>query len=229
MISGKVLIVDDDPAVRKILVKVIQSNGLQPCQAANGVEAMRMIKENRYDLVILDIMMHGMDGFEVVQAIRGQGIATPIIILSGRTEDYDTLYGLDIGADDYITKPFNPVLLGAKVKALIRRDKKALTNNADTIVAGPFRYSLRTFTVYKNNQKISLSSKESLMLKVFMENIDRVFTKHQLYDQVWGDAIVDDNAVMVYISHLRNKIEDDPKKPAYIQTVWGLGYKFTVR
>lgn len=229
MISGKVLIVDDDPAVRKVLAKVLQSNDIESFQAADGGEALRLIKENQYDLVILDIMMRGIDGFEVVQAVRSQGIDTPIIILSGRNEDYDTLYGLDIGADDYITKPFNPVLLGAKVKALIRRDKKAQSYNDDFIVAGPFKYSPRTFKFYKNNENISLSSKESLMLKVFMENIDRVFTKQQLYDLVWGDAIVDDNAVMVYISHLRNKIEDDPKKPVYIRTVWGLGYKFTVR
>ncbi|MDF2595180.1 MAG: response regulator with CheY-like receiver domain and winged-helix DNA-binding domain [Clostridia bacterium] len=227
MISEKVLIVDDDLSVRKVLSKVIQSNGIEPYQASSGEEAVRLLQENKYDLVILDIMMNGMDGFEVVQAIRGKGIHTPIIILSGRNEDYDTLYGLDIGADDYITKPFNPVLLGAKVKALIRRNKQASTDNQNYITLGPFQYSLRTFKLYKNEEEIPLSAKENLMMKVFMENKERVFTKEQLYELVWGDAIVDDNAIMVYISHLRNKIEDDPKKPKHIKTIWGLGYKFS--
>ena len=118
-----VLIVDDDEAVRTTLYKVIRSNGLDAEQASSGEQALELTAKKQYDLILLDVNMHGMDGFEVVQKLRNRGIKTPIIIVSGRQEDYDTLYGLDIGADDYVTKPFNPIVLGAKVKALIRRSK----------------------------------------------------------------------------------------------------------
>ena len=140
--------------------------------------------------------MPGMDGFEVVQTLRGRGLKLPIIIVSGRKEDYDALYGLDIGADDYLTKPFNPVTLGAKVKALIRRSRGGLTGSGSVIAAGPFRYDTSTLRFYKDGAEIVLSSKE--------------------------------NAIMVYISRLRQKIEEDPARPVHIQTVRGLGYRFVV-
>ena len=121
-----VLIVDDDEAVQTMLYKVISSNGLQAEIASSGEKALSMTAHKHYDLILLDVNMTGMDGFEVVKHMRSRGIKTPIVIVSGRQEDYDTLYGLDIGADDYITKPFNPIVLGAKVKALIRRTKGTL-------------------------------------------------------------------------------------------------------
>ena len=120
-----VLIVDDDEAVRTMLYKVIRSNGIQAELAATGEQALKMLEQTPFDLILLDINMPGMDGFQVVQVLRQRGNQTPIILISGRQEDYDTLYGLDIGADDYVTKPFNPVVLGAKVKAMIRRSKSA--------------------------------------------------------------------------------------------------------
>lgn len=223
-----VLIADDDQAVLTMLYKVVRSNGIEADTAASGEEALALLEQKPYDLLLLDVNMHGMDGFQVVQAIRRRGLKLPIIIVSGRKEDYDTLYGLDIGADDYITKPFNPVVLGAKIKALIRRNKKAAYNAHNFITAGPFRYSNMTLEFFKNEQLIPLSSKENVMMKLFISNVGRVFTKEQLYELVWGNSIVDENAIMVYISHLRNKIEDNPKSPRYIKTVWGLGYKFTV-
>ena len=171
---------------------------------------------------------HGMDGFAVVQKLRSRGIKAPIIIVSGRKEDYDTLYGLDIGADDYVTKPFNPIVLGAKVKALIRRSKGSL-HGADTITtAGPFRYNSTTLRFYKNNVEIVLSSKENAIMKLFLDNVNRIFPKEMIYSMIWGDSIVDENAIMVYINRLRQKIEDDPASPKYIQTVRGLGYRFVV-
>ena len=120
-----VLIVDDDEAVRTMLYKVIRSNGIQAELAATGEQALKMLEQTPFDLILLDINMPGMDGFQVVQVLRQRGNQTPIILISGRQEDYDTLYGLDIGADDYVTKPFNPVVLGAKVKAMIRRSQAA--------------------------------------------------------------------------------------------------------
>lgn len=223
-----VLIVDDDEAVQTMLYKVIRSNGLQAQIASSGEMALQMTRNTEYDLILLDVNMQGIDGFEVVQRLRSRGIRTPIIIVSGRQEDYDTLYGLDIGADDYVTKPFNPVVLGAKIKALIRRSKGSLHGGDTVITAGPFRYNTSTLRFYKNDQEIVLSSRENAIMKLFLDNVNRIFSKDMIYDLVWGAAIIDENAIMVYINRLRQKIEDDPTKPRYIQTVRGLGYRFVV-
>lgn len=225
--ADTVLIVDDEESIRTMLYKVIRSNGLDAETACSGEEAMNLLRNKHYDLILLDINMQGMDGFQVVQRMRGSGIQIPVILVSGRQEDYDTLYGLDIGADDYVTKPFNPVVLGAKVKALIRRSK-GNTENESTISAGPFRYNTSTLRFYKNSQEIILSSKENAIMKLFLDNVNRIFSKEMIYEMVWGHAIIDENAIMVYINRLRQKIEDDPSKPKYIQTVRGLGYRFVI-
>ena len=226
--ADTVLIVDDDTAVLTILYKVIKSNGLEADTASSGEQALALLTQREYELLLLDINMKGMDGFEVIQTIRRNGLKIPIIIVSGRKEDYDTLYGLDIGADDYITKPFNPITLGAKVKALIRRSRNKLPGAESDLTAGPFRYNTSTLRFYKNDIEIPLSSKENAIMKLFSDNVNRIFSRDMLYELVWGDAIIDDNAIMVYINRLRQKIEDDPSKPKYIQTVRGLGYRFVI-
>ena len=220
-----VLIADDDQAVLTMLYKVVRSNGIEADTAASGEEALALLEQKPYDLLLLDVNMHGMDGFQVVQAIRRRGLKLPIIIVSGRKEDYDTLYGLDIGADDYVTKPFNPVTLGAKVKALIRRSRNHLPGVDSVIAAGPFQYNTSTLRFYKNGREILLSSKENAMMKLFIDNVNRIFSKDMLYDLIWGEAIIDENAIMVYVNRLRQKIEEDPSNPRYIQTVRGLGYR----
>lgn len=226
--ADTVLIVDDDTAVLTILYKVIKSNGLEADTASSGEQALALLTQREYELLLLDINMKGMDGFEVIQTIRRNGLKIPIIIVSGRKEDYDTLYGLDHGADDYITKPFNPITLGAKVKALIRRSRNKLPGAESDLTAGPFRYNTSTLRFYKNDIEIPLSSKENAIMKLFIDNVNRIFSRDMLYELVWGDAIIDDNAIMVYINRLRQKIEDDPSKPKYIQTVRGLGYRFVI-
>ena len=223
-----VLIADDDQAVLTMLYKVVRSNGIEADTAASGEEALALLEQKPYDLLLLDVNMHGMDGFQVVQAIRRRGLKLPIIIVSGRKEDYDTLYGLDIGADDYVTKPFNPVTLGAKVKALIRRSRNHLPGVDSVIAAGPFQYNTSTLRFYKNGREILLSSKENAMMKLFIDNVNRIFSKDMLYDLIWGEAIIDENAIMVYVNRLRQKIEEDPSNPQYLQTVRGLGYRFVV-
>ena len=226
--TNHVLIVDDDDAVLTMLYKVIKSNGIEADTCSNGETALELVKKHSYDLILLDINMQGMDGFQVIEALRKQGIKTPIIILSGRAEDYDMLYGLDIGADDYITKPFNPIIVGAKVKALIRRSKNALDGSSDILTAGPFQYNTSTLRFYKNGKEILLSAKENAIMKLFIDNENRIFSKDMLYDLIWGESIIDENAIMVYINRLRAKIEDDPGNPKYIQTVRGLGYRFVI-
>ena len=225
--ANHVLIVDDDEAVLTMLYKVIKSNGIEADTASNGMNALELVSRKNYDLILLDVNMHGMDGFQVIEELRKRKINVPIIVVSGRKEDYDMLYGLDIGADDYVTKPFNPVVLGEKVKALIRRSQSHAASG-DVITAGPFRYNTSTLRFYKDNEEIPLSAKENAIMKLFMDNVNRVFSKDMIYDLVWGEALIDENAVMVYMNRLRQKIEEDPGKPKYIQTVRGLGYRFVV-
>lgn len=225
--SDKVLIVDDDSSVSKTLYKVIRSNDFEAEIAESGEEALEKLANNQYSLMLLDVNLQGMDGFEVVENVRKNGLTLPIIIVSGRKEDYDTLYGLDIGADDYITKPFNPVTLGAKVKALVRRSKGNLTGSNE-IKAGPFVYHTSTLRLYKNNKEIVLTNKENAIMKLFLDNVNRIFSKDMIYEMVWGDVLVDENAIMVYINRIRQKIEDDPNNPKYIQNVRGIGYRFIV-
>lgn len=172
-----VLIVDDDEAVLTMLYKVMKSSDIQADTARNGREALALLDRGSYDLMLLDVNMPGVDGFEVVQTVRSRGLQLPIIIVSGRKEDYDALYGLGIGADDYLTKPFNPVTLGAKVKALIRRSRGGLPGASSVISAGPFRYDASTLRFYKDGREIPLSSKENAMMKLFLDNVNRIFTK----------------------------------------------------
>ena len=226
--ADRVLIVDDDAAVLSLLTKVIRSNGLDAECSQSAEQALELLNSQTYDLILMDVNMHGMDGFTGVEIIRSRGIKPPSIIVSGRKENFDTLYGLDIGADDYITKPFNPVTLGAKVKALIRRSRNSVTGTESIISAGPFTYNTSTLRLYKHGTEISLSSKENAMMKLFIDNVNHVFSKDMLYDMIWGEAIIDENAIMVYVNRLRHKIEDDPAKPRYIQNVRGVGYRFVV-
>ena len=228
MAMDKVLIVDDDASVSRMLYKVLKSNGLEAVTADSGEAAMRLLAKQDFSLMLLDINLGGMDGFEVINKIRGGGMKLPIIIVSGRKEDYDTLYGLDIGADDYITKPFNPVTLAAKVKALIRRSHGSLAEDDRAIVAGPFTYNTTTLRLYKHGKEILLTSKENAMMKLFLDNVGSIFSKDMLYDLVWGNSIVDENAIMVYINRLRQKIEDTPESPKYIQNIRGIGYRFVI-
>jgi len=226
--SEIVLIVDDDPAICKMLQKVMVSNGLQSEIAHSGGEALARLKEKSFDIVLMDVNMEDMEGFEVIKRMRAARIETPVIIISGRSEDYDALYGLSVGADDYITKPFRPVVLGAKVMAVLRRSRKE-TVSAASVVRGPFRFDTETLRLYKNEQEIELSARENSLMMLFMQNPDRVYTKEMIYEHVWGTQVaVDDNSIMVYINRLRNKIEDNPQKPVYIQTVRGVGYRFHI-
>lgn len=225
--ADKVLIVDDDPAICKLLEKVMKSNELETTVARSGGEALSIMRNHTFDLILMDVMLGDMEGFEVIKRIRNQGIPTPVMIVSGRNEDYDSLYGLSLGADDYVTKPFRPLVLGAKAKALIRRNKNLILDNSDILECGPFSYDTSSMRFYKNGEELILSSKECTLLLLFLKHPQQVFTKDMIYEHVWGNTIaVDDNAIMVYINRLRGKIEDDRQNPKHIITVRGLGYRF---
>lgn len=225
--TDKVLIVDDDPAICKMLQKVMDSNNLESNIANCGTDALELLKSHTYDVILMDVTMEDMEGFDVIKKLRARGIQTPVIIISGRSEDYDALYGLSVGADDYITKPFRPLVVGAKVKALIRRNRSQVLTSNSVIECGCFKYDTATLRFYKDGEEIILSAKENSLILLFMNHPDQVFTKEMIYEHVWGNTIaVDDNTIMVYINRLRNKIEADPKNPNYILTVRGTGYRF---
>lgn len=225
----KALIVDDDEAVLSILCKALNTSGIDAFPVQNGADAINSLLSDSYDIILMDINMPGMDGFQTIKQIRKCAIETPIIIVSGRKEDLDTLYGLDIGADDYVTKPFNPVTLGAKAKALIRRSRSSTNRDSEAIITvGPFSYNTSTLRFYKEGVEVPLTSKENAIIKLFIDNVNRIFTKSMIYEMVWDNSVSDDTTIMVYINRLRQKIEDDPANPKYIQTIRGLGYTFVV-
>lgn len=230
MNKAKVLIADDEDYIRKLVSTVLESENMLVFQAKNGNEALLMVKQYNFDLIILDIVMGDINGYDIIRKIRSIGLNTPIFLISGKSEDYDKIIGFGIGADGYITKPFSPAVLCAQVKNHIRRYHELLESKekSSKISVGPFVFNLKTFICQKGDEELILSSKESLLLKFFMEHPNQVFTKEQLYQNVWNDTVIDDNTIMVYIRHLRTKIEESPDKPKYIQTVWGIGYRFAI-
>lgn len=226
----RILVVDDDESIRKLISKVLTNEGMVIYQAENGNQCLEMIKKYSFDLIILDILMSGISGYDVAKTIRKHDLLLPIIFLSGKKEDEDIIKGLDIGVDSYITKPFSPSVLCAQVKSQIKRRKEILYNETYTnlIVRGPFKFDLKSYKFFKNEEEIKLTSKEIKLIKFFMEHPNQVFSKEELYQNVWFDNSVDDNSITVYIKYLRNKIEEHPNKPKFIKTVWGIGYQFSI-
>lgn len=228
MPQDKVLIVDDDIHILRMASRILQSDGILTTEVSSGREALNQILYSHYDLILLDINLDDLDGFSIVKKVRAQGIKTPIIIISGNTEEYNTIFGLGIGADDYLTKPVSPAILGAKVKALIRRNRTAMEQSEKVLERGPFSFDLETYSLYMEGREIPLTSKEKQLVCLFLKNINTVFTKEMLFEQVWKDRAVDDNTIMVNIRNIRAKIEPDPKNPRYLKTVWGMGYQFVL-
>lgn len=226
----KILIIEDEEPIRKLVNRILSTQDMLVYQAENGTQGLEMINKYSFDLVILDILMDDISGYDVAREIRKHNLQLPIIFLSGKKEDEDIVKALDIGADSYITKPFSPSVLSAQVKSKIKRNKEILhqDNHPNIIIHTPFKFDLNTYKFYKNDIELKLSSKETKLIKFFMEHPNQVFSKEQLYQSVWQDNDSDDNTIMVYVKHLRNKIEDKPTKPKYIETVWGIGYKFSV-
>ncbi|MEG0309005.1 MAG: response regulator transcription factor [Clostridium sp.] len=226
----KILVVEDEEPIRKLICKILSSQEMQVYQAENGSQCLEMLDNHKYDLIILDILMEDISGYDVAKIIREQDIMVPIIFLSGKREDEDIIKGLDSGADSYITKPFSPTVLCAQVKSQIKRKREIIKEEVKNEVINhkPFKFDLRSYKFYKNDIEIKLSSKETKLIKFFMENPNKVFSKDQLYQNVWSEKVSDDNSIMVYIKYLRNKIEEVPNKPKHIKTLWGVGYEFHV-
>lgn len=225
---NKILIVDDDNEIRKITGIYLENEGYEVLKAENGEQALKFIAENEIDLVLLDIMMPGIDGIETCMKIRENHIM-PIIFLSAKSEDLDKIQGLTSGADDYITKPFNAMELIARVKSQLRRYIR-YTNQTRTprniIEIGNITINSDTRQVLVGDKDVRLTPKEFDILELLATNKGIVFSIEKIYERVWGeDFFKSDNTIMVHITKIREKIEEDPKKPIYIKTVWGVGYK----
>ncbi|MGO3733065.1 MAG: response regulator transcription factor [Vagococcus sp.] len=230
MNTNKILIVDDDPMIRKLTWKSFQSTGILIYQADSIDSALSVCDRVTFDLFLLDIILdYENDGYFLAQTLRERFPMTPIIFLSGRTNESDIVTGLENGADYYITKPFSPILLRTQVISTLER-YKTLSKHASPVQSlihtGIFSFDKKTHSFFKLNKKIDLSSKESALMIFFLENPNQVFSKEQIFSSVWSEDSIDSNLISVYISYLRNKIEDDPKKPIYLKTVWGIGYSF---
>lgn len=224
-----ILLVEDDEAIREMVDNYLTLEGFQVTTATNGEEALQNCLQNIFDLVILDIMIPKLNGLEVLKIIREQA-ALPIIIMSAKDSDVDKALGLGLGADDYIAKPFSMLEFSARVKAVIRRATKYSSQaeqKQEVLEIDNLKIDIVNFSITKSGQEIKLTSKEFSILKLFVTNRHRVFTKEQIYQTIWKDAYYgDENIINVHIRRLREKIEDDPSHPHYIKTLWGIGYKF---
>lgn len=224
----KILLVEDDAEISEMLKNYLTAENYDVTCAYDGQQACAQFDAASYHLVLLDLMIPKISGMRVMQHIRETSYV-PVIILSAKDTESDKTLGLALGADDYITKPFSVVEVLARIKANIRRSTQYIPSEQQTpavLKAGALTVDLSDYTVAKNGTVIDLTAKEFEILKLFLQNPKKVYTKEQIYGYVWKDAYCgDENAVNVHISRLRNKIEDDSRNPKYIITVWGIGYK----
>ncbi|HZG56074.1 response regulator transcription factor [Paenibacillus sp.] len=223
------LLVDDDRAVKHLLSETLELEGFLVMTAGNGIDALKLIEEYRFDLILLDIMMPGMDGLEVCKRIRDQ-YPGPIVLVSGRDRNADKVIGLSVGADDYITKPFEIDEVVSRVKAHLRREQRSRSTrkSTDSVLSfdgGTLVIHKDTYEIYLHQERVELSTKEFQILTYLAEQEGRVVSREEVYEAVWGEQDTGDiHTVTVHIKNLRAKI--DPQN-RYIKTVWGSGYKFT--
>lgn len=229
MNKNTIIVVDDEKEIRDLIGIYLKNEGYEVIKAENGIKALEILEKENIDLIILDIMMPNMDGIEACTKIREEK-NMPIIMLSAKTEDMDKIWGLTAGADDYMTKPFNPLELIARVKSQLRRYKKFNVPNDyisdDIIEIDELTINTATHEVKIGERKVKLTPREFDILELLARNKGIVFSIEKIYERVWKEEFFkSDNTVMVHIRKLREKIEESPRKPKYVKTVWGVGYK----
>jgi phosphate regulon transcriptional regulator PhoB len=225
---GTILVVEDEPDIAELVKYHLEKAGLPARVVGDGKQALDLIVREQPALVVLDLMLPGLDGMEVCRRLRGspatRGI--PVIMLTAKAEEVDRIVGLEMGADDYVPKPFSPRELVARVKAVLRRAAAPTEPSEAPVTVGDLRLDPTRHEVTKDRQPVSLSAMEFRLLEFFLRHRGRVYSRAQLLDQVWGqDRFVEPRTVDVHIRRLREKIEDDPRKPTLILTIRGLGYK----
>ncbi len=224
----KVLVLEDESAIRSFVVINLRRSGYEPIEASSGEEALKLLEQNEdVGVALLDVMLPDIDGFEVCRRIRASGSRMGIIMLTALSQEMDKVTGLMTGADDYVTKPFSPSELIARVDALYRRLGAADDSSDDEIESGPFVLNKRNRTLDKNGERVKLTQTEYSLIKLFMENPGRALSREDILENVWGaDYNGELKIVDVNIRRLRMKVEDTPTVPVYITTIWGYGYKW---
>jgi DNA-binding response OmpR family regulator len=228
--QATILVVDDDREIVGAIAKLLELEGYRVLRAYDGLQALEALHDNEVHLIILDVMMPRMDGLSATMQVRRER-NVPILLLSAKTEDADKIAGLSMGADDYVTKPYNPMELVARVRAQLRRyltlgTADGAPTDPYTLVQGGLQMNTQTKTLLVNGEDVRLTATEFRILQLLMENPGRVFNAGEIYERVWNEPGYGvENTVMVHIRRIRGKIEIDPKNPQYLKVVWGLGYK----
>ena len=226
----RVLIIEDNPEITELERDYLEANGFAVVVCGDGKKGLELALQDDFNLILLDIMLPSMDGFQVCRHVR-KVKEVPILMVSAKREDIDKIRGLGLGADDYISKPFSPSELVARVKAHISRYERLTQSHeqpsADILRHGDLEIQLKKHRVYEHGKEITLTNLEFELLVFLAKNPGIVFSREHLFDRVWGQEAIGDTApVMVHINRLREKIEPNPSKPIYIETVWGAGYRF---
>ncbi|NLL81673.1 MAG: response regulator transcription factor [Tissierellia bacterium] len=225
--ANTVLVVEDEESIRKFVKINLDRAGFIVEEAATGEEAIEIARREEIDIVVLDIMLPGIDGFQVCKILRSEFPRLGIIMLTAKSQDIDKIMGLEYGTDDYMTKPFNPMELVLRVKSLSRRMETDDNESEELIYYPPFKVDIYSRKFYKNDKEVELTPTEYSIAKLFLENPGKAFKRDEILNIVWGyDFIGDSKIVDVNIRRLRSKIEEDPGKPFYIETVWGIGYRW---
>ena len=221
------MLVEDEESIRKFVKINLDREGYIIFEAGSGEEGIEVARRERPDIVVLDIMLPGIDGFEVCKTLRGEFPSLGIIMLTAKAEDYDKIMGLQYGTDDYLTKPFNPTELTLRIKSIERRLEPEEVKESNLIVDPPFKIDSYSRKFYKDDEELELTPTEYQIIKIFMTNPGKAMTRDEILRLVWGDDFLGDSKIVdVNIRRLRSKIETNPAKPNYIETVWGTGYRW---
>lgn len=223
----RVLVVEDEDSIRKFISINLERKGFKVYETPSGEEALKIVHACRPEVIVLDIMLPGMDGFEVCRRIRQEMPETIIIMLTARGQDEDKITGLELGADDYMVKPFNPLELIARIKTILRRTGRPGNGNEETLSHKNFLLDLKSKKFFKDSAEIELTPTEFSIVELFMKNKGRAVSRNELLNAVWGRNFFGElKTVDVYIRRIREKIEDNPSNPRFIETVWGYGYRW---
>ncbi len=223
-----ILLVEDEESIRRFIKINLERSGFDVLEADSGERGLEIAREEDIDLVVLDIMLPGIDGFEVCKTLREEYPNIGIIMLTAKSQDIDKIMGLEYGTDDYMVKPFNPMELVLRVRSLVRRlDIDEDEDSAEYVEDGPFRMDKYSRRFYKDDENIELTPTEFAIIKLFIENPGKAFSRDEILNTIWGyDFVGDSKIVDVNIRRIRSKIENDSKNPFYIETVWGIGYRW---
>ena len=223
-----ILIIEDEEQLCRLIAEGLRMDGYETDTCLDGDEGLELCTTENYDLILLDLNLPGIDGLDILRQFRETNSSTPVLILSARGQIEDKVEGLDLGANDYLTKPFHTSVLIQTAKALIRRNQIYSQASEARIHKGPFAVDTLKMECLKNGVSLNFTAREQALFRFLLEHPGQVFTKAQLYSQVWNEAVVDDNTITVYIKRIRSKIEENPKEPKYLKTIRGIGYMLEV-